>query len=168
MAAGVRTMHTELEIINEAREAPVIDRKLSGSPEPIDTRAIAESAQIPGQRSQSPGITSPASRKGTGDGMPAAADFDDEVTRQDSGGAYHTFIQRFHRKNTGESSPTFQAPRRQSTTITNASLPFKETEAWDKKTVLALGRRLPSLSLYMRIITHFAQTVAGFVATRSS
>lgn len=158
MSAGVRTLPTELGIITEV---PVIDRKLSCSPEPISTGSPAESAQIPGQQWQSPGTASTASRAGAGrNNMPAGTDCDVDILRQDSGGAYRAFIKGgkgpFGRKNTGEGSPTFQRPPRQSTEVTNASLPFDETEAWDKKAILSLGRHLPSREPHIRLIVSFA------------
>lgn len=118
MSAAIRAMPTELDIINE--DPSVIDRKLSRSPEPIDTRVRTELAQVPGQICQSPGIS---------------------------------------KRNTGEASPTFHAPHRQSTKITNASLSFEETEAWDKKAILALGRATSFVTLIRE--THLSSCIDG-------
>lgn len=153
MSAAIRAMPTELDIINE--DPSVIDRKLSRSPEPIDTRVRTELAQVPGQICQSPGITSPVSRAGTGDGRSPTADFDDGLRRLDSGGSRRHCSKR----NTGEASPTFHAPHRQSTKITNASLSFEETEAWDKKAILALGRATSFVTLIRE--THLSSCIDG-------
>lgn len=158
MAAGIRTLPTDLGIITEV---PVVDRELSCSPEPIGTGSPAESAQISGQHWHHHGTASTASRADAGrNNMPTGTDFDVGIFRQDSGGAYRAFVKDgkgpFGRKNPGEGSPTFQRPPRQSTEITNASLPFDETEAWDKKAILSLGRHLPSLGPHVRLIVSFA------------
>lgn len=157
MSAGVRTLPTGLEIINEV---PIIDRKLSCSPEPIDTGAPAEPAQTPAQQWQSSGVASPFGRAGTGDSMPATAEIDDGIPRQDSGGAYDTSVRASRRnpsrRNTGEASPTIQAPPRQSTADTKYSLSFEETKAWNRKAVLSLGTRLPLLGLDVGLLAHCA------------
>ncbi|KAI4132197.1 MAG: hypothetical protein LQ347_002675 [Umbilicaria vellea] len=162
MSAGVRTLPTELGIITED---PVIDRKLSCSPEPIDPGSPAESAQMPaqmpGQHWRPPGTASTASRAGAGrNNMPAGTDFDVGIPQQDSSAAYHAFIKGgkgpFGRKNTSEGSPIFQRPPRQFTEITNASLPFDETEAWDKKAILSLGRHLAPVGPHIGLIDFFA------------
>ena len=143
MFFGERTMHTELGTINEGSG---IDRKLSCSPEPIDPRALGESAQTSGPATYSQGFTLPTSKAGTCGNISDAVEFDVGVPRQDSGSSYRAFIQasggHSSRRNAGETASIYQEPQRQFTKVTNASLSFEETEAWDKKAILALGTNL--------------------------
>ena len=182
MSSSVRPQSTDLGTINET---PVIDRKISGTPDRLEDRESIDFAQVAETVPSQFRTDAIHSRGNTGDEYstrPRKVIFDSPIsTRANTGelplhsgnvlvplqsydlpgssngarrvhnvpdnvtgtsvsyGDHQTFNEIYSKRSNDEDHRTFSRPPRQSTVITNASLPFEETEAWDKKSLLALG-----------------------------